>query len=214
MYQVNKDMHKTPIIVTIAGDLGSGKSRLTTALCAALPAEKYSTGAVMRKLAVGMGLTALELGKRAETDPKIDEMIDSAFRDLAQTPVNLVVDSRMAWHFLPDSFKIKLLCSPAEAVRRVKKDVSRIGEGQYETDDEILAGLTARKESERARFKQYYNVDIEDPANYTLVIDTSIATPDMVAAHVLARMDDWMHGRAFARDWASLNVESPQLVAK
>lgn len=206
-------MTRKPIIVTISGDLGSGKSRLTANLCESLPAERYSTGAVQRDLAARLGLTTLELNKKAETDPSIDKMVDSCFADLAKTDKNLVVDSRMAWHFLPSAFKIRLKCSPDEAVRRVKKDVSRIGEGSYETDADILAGLTARKASEQARFLQYYNVDILRPENYTLVIDTSIATPEMVAEHVLARIADWQAGTPFVRDWASKTPENPELVA-
>ena len=117
------DMNKTtfdkPLIMTITGDVGSGKSVLADALVQRFDADRYSTGTVQRKLAEDMGITTLELNKRAETDPSIDEKIDSVFKSLEDTPVNLIVDSRMAWNFLPQSFKLKLEVNPLASAQRV-----------------------------------------------------------------------------------------------
>lgn len=171
--------YEKSVIMTITGDVGSGKSLLANALVQRFDADRYSTGTVQRRLAERMGITTLELNKRAETDPTIDEKIDSIFKSLERAPKNLVVDSRMAWNFLPQSVKIKLEVHPLISAQRVWGDKARIGEG-YTSLEEARDRLNARKSSERDRFKRYYDVDIEDMTNYDLVINTTHMIPEAV----------------------------------
>ena len=44
------------------------------------------------------------MNRKADTDPSIDERIDGIFAELGKDQKSYVVDSRMAWFFLPDSF--------------------------------------------------------------------------------------------------------------
>lgn len=192
-----------PIIISISGDLGSGKSVLASALVDTWKAERYSTGMVQRRIADQLGITTLELNKRAESDKSIDDQIDSVFRNLAKTPCNLIVDSRMAFHFLPGSFRIKLEVDPQIAVARIKGDTSRVGEGPYNSIEEVQAAITARKASERARFKAYYNVDIADHAGYDLVINTTDCPVTDVAALANTAVRLWGEGRAVPKLWIS-----------
>lgn len=192
-----------PIIISISGDLGSGKSVLASALVETWGAERYSTGMVQRRIADQLGITTLELNKRAETDKSIDDQIDSVFRNLAKTPKNLIVDSRMAFHFLPMSFRIKLEVDPQIAVARIKGDTSRVGEGPYNSIEEVRAAIAARKASERARFKAYYNVDIADHAGYDLVINTTDCPVADVAELANASVRLWRAGRPVPKLWIS-----------
>ncbi|HEY8963099.1 MAG TPA: cytidylate kinase family protein [Alphaproteobacteria bacterium] len=192
-----------PLIISISGDLGSGKSLLANALVERWVADRYSTGMVQRRIADRMGITTLELNKRAETDKSIDEQIDSVFRNLAKTPKNLIVDSRMAFHFLPMSFKIKLEVHPGIAAARIQGDTSRVGEGNYNTIDEIEAAILARKASERERFKKYYDADIEDHAGYDLVINTTDCPPEAVAVIANEAIDLWRKGHHTEKLWVS-----------
>lgn len=161
-----------PIIVTLAGHLGSGKSSLAKKLCTELGADFYSTGAAQRKLADELGVTTLELNQMAETDKSIDDRIDSIFAELSDTDVPLVVDSRMAFHFIPRSFKIRLTVDAKIAAERIMNDDKRSSEN-YESLEEAIDMIEKRRSSEQARFIRYYDVDIENPDNYDLIIDTS-----------------------------------------
>lgn len=192
-----------PIIISISGDLGSGKSVLATGLVETFAADRYSTGMVQRKIADQMGITTLELNKRAETDKSIDDRIDSVFRNLEKTPKNLIVDSRMAFHFLPMSFRIKLEVDPQIAVMRIKGDTSRVGEGPYNSIEEVQAAIAARKASERARFKTYYNVDIADHAGYDLVINTTDCPVADVVELAKAAVHLWVAGKTPEKLWIS-----------
>ncbi|NBX66439.1 MAG: hypothetical protein EBQ96_05530 [Proteobacteria bacterium] len=192
-----------PLIMTISGDLGSGKSLLASALVERWKADRYSTGMVQRRLAEKMGITTLELNKRAESDKSIDDQIDAVFKNLKKTAKNLVVDSRMAFHFLPESFRIKLEVHPKVAAQRIQGDTARIGEGKYDSLDDIETAIVARKASERERFKRYYDADIEDHAGYDLVINTTSAKPEVVAEIANSCIDLWKKKQLGGKLWVS-----------
>ena len=62
--------------ISLAGDLGSGKSTVSDVLISRLGAEYYSTGAIVRSIAASKGMTVTELNKYMETHPEIDHEID------------------------------------------------------------------------------------------------------------------------------------------
>lgn len=188
-----------PLIVTISGDLGSGKSVLTDALVNYWQAQRYSTGTIQRQMADEKGITTLELNKLAETDKSIDDEIDSNFAKLSATKENLIVDSRMAWHFIPSAFKIKLEVNPVLAAKRIIA-ADRSNE-KYKDFDSTLRALKDRKASERERFLKYYNVDIEDQDNYDLVIETTDVTPQAIQIVTNDCIKNWMIGKPYDQFW-------------
>jgi len=189
----------SPLIITISGDLGGGKSVLANALVDYWGAEAYSTGKIQRAMADERGITTLDLNKLAETDKSIDDEIDGNFRKLAKTDKNLVIDSRMAWHFIPDSFKIKLEVNPVLAAKRIIS-ANRNNEN-YGDFDATLRGLKDRKTSERDRFQKYYNVDIEDQDNYDLVIETTDVTPEAIQIVANDAIKDWLISKPYDHFW-------------
>ena len=67
--------------ISLAGDLGSGKSTVSDILISRLGAEYYSTGAIVRAIAEGRGMTVTELNKYMETHPDaaVTDGADAAF---------------------------------------------------------------------------------------------------------------------------------------
>jgi len=194
MHRINR-----PLIITISGDLGGGKSVLANALVDYWGAEAYSTGKIQRKMAAERGISTLELNKLAETDKSIDEEIDGNFKKLSEMGENLVVDSRMAWHFIPESFKIKLEVNPVLAAERII--AANRSEEKYGDFDDTLRGLKDRKLSERERFLKYYDVDIEDQDNYDLVIETTDVTPEAIQIVANDAIKDWLIGKPYDQFW-------------
>lgn len=173
--------------ITITGDLGSGKSAVSRILCERTGYEYISTGKVQRQLAQKLGIDILEMNHRADVDPSIDEQIDSIFASLAHDPKDYVIDSRMAWHFLPESLKVYLKIDIRTAVQRILNDPSRNSE-QYADAKEAAQKILARKASENARFLAKYGADCSNMANFNLVIDTTNRTPEEVAEMILAAL--------------------------
>lgn len=161
--------------VTVAGDIGSGKTTVAKRLAGIIGVELLSIGTIQRELAKSKGVNVLELNQFAESDRAIDQEIDSYLMDLP--PGDLVAESRLAWHFIPDTTKVYLYISNYEAARRIvnaKRSDENYGEG------DALGQILARRQSEVRRFKKYYDVDIEKLDNYDMVIDTTFASIDEV----------------------------------
>jgi cytidylate kinase len=184
--------------ITITGDLGSGKSAVSKILCEKTGFEYVSTGRIQRQLAQELGLDTLEMNRRADTDPTIDQRIDGIFVDLGKDSKGYVVDSRMAWFFLPDSFKVYLQTDVTVAAERILNDPNRKSE-EYETKEEAIGKILARKESENARFLAKYGADCANLHNFDLVVDTTDRSPEQVAALILKGILWKKGGVPFAR---------------
>ncbi|MBL7828796.1 MAG: cytidylate kinase family protein [Saprospiraceae bacterium] len=179
MQQLANDMK-----ITLTGDLGSGKSAVSRILCEKTGFEYVSTGKIQRQIAHDMGVDTLELNRLADSDPSIDERIDSIFAALADAPDGYIVDSRMAWFFIPQSFKVYLQTDVQVAAQRIMHDPLRDRE-QYSSQEEAVQKILARKASENARFLMKYGADCTNLANFDLVIDTTRRTREEVANLIL-----------------------------
>ena len=69
-------------IISLTGDLGSGKSTVSTILCKQLHYEYIYTGQIQRRIAERYAMTTNELNVYAETHPEIDREIDDTFKSL------------------------------------------------------------------------------------------------------------------------------------
>jgi len=170
-------------IISITGDLGSGKSTVSKLLCERLKYEYIYTGKIQREIANRYNMTTLELNQYAETHPEIDDEIDSTFKSL-NGAANFIVDSRLAWFFIPDSFKVYLKTDFMVSAHRISVDNQRENE-KYSSTEEAVNKIMARKASENKRYMELYGADCSDLSNFHLVIDTSFITPERVADMIL-----------------------------
>jgi predicted cytidylate kinase len=196
------------IIITISGDLGSGKSTLSRLIAEKLELKRYSTGDIQRSIAASMNMTSLELNRLAEKDPEIDRRIDEGTVQIASENDRLVLDSRLAWHFVPYSFKIFLSVDEMVGAKRIM-GAGRGSVEQYQTVEEAISLLRQRRESEDKRFKELYNADPVDFRNYDLVVDSSVATPAAVESTVLAALDRWRASQEYGHIWVSPRTPFP-----
>jgi cytidylate kinase len=175
--------------IVFNGDLGSGKSTVSTLLATRLGIRRISVGDLYREMALQRGLTALELNLHAELDDKIDHYVDGLQNDIAMSGETLVVDSRLAWFFFHDALKVHLITDPMVAAHRV---LGRPGDTveSYPSLAEALERLAERSESERVRFIDRYGADKTRLRNYDLVLDSTRATPDEIVARIVEALAD------------------------
>jgi cytidylate kinase len=175
--------------ISLTGDLGSGKSHVSRLLSKALGYKIISTGVIQREIAEKMNMTTLELNEYTKTHPEIDDEIDGTITHMQSLKESFIFDSRLAWHFAPESFKVYLSVDPEEAAKRIFND-TRTSE-TYETVEDAMQKIQARRKSELIRFKEYYGIDYGNLSNYDLVINTSNITPEEVCGQITEKFAAW-----------------------
>jgi cytidylate kinase len=172
--------------VAIAGQVGSGKSTVTRLMATLTGWQRFSTGELFRRIAAERNMTPLELNVFAREHPEIDDEIDGRLAALADDPDPMVIDSRMAFHFVPQAYKVYLAVDPGVGAERIFT-AGRADE-KYATVAEAAAKSAAREREEAARYAMLYGVDPPHWRNYDLVIDTTHCPPEEVVDRILAAL--------------------------
>jgi len=94
------------------------------------------------------------------------------------------MDSRLGFHFIPDSFKVFLKVDLSEAARRIYG--ANRSEENYSGVEEALEYLERRIEAEKIRYKQCYDIDFPCEEKFDLVIDTTEKTPEEIVQEILS----------------------------
>lgn len=186
------------MIITISGTPGSGKSTVAQQLAELLGWERIYVGGMRRELAKQKGLTLEELNQYAlthpETDVDVDKEVAKNAKMLHAQGKNLIVEGRVQYHFLPDSFKIYLKADINEAAKRIWHDLQKEktklqrNEGNYASAEDLKKHLWEREENDAQRYKQYYGLDHRKEDNYDFVLDTTHLTPEEVVKKILSRI--------------------------
>lgn len=179
--------------ITITGNLGSGKSTVCKEL-AKIDYQIVSTGTIFREIAKERGLSVIELNEEVKKEiavgkHDIDDMIDNRSKKLGDELDNTVFDSRLAWNFVTESFKVFLMVDINEAANRVFND-NRDTE-TYASVQECKKALLDRQLLEQERFAQLYGIDYYNMNNYNLVLETTNATPEVIAKEILKRYEEY-----------------------
>ena len=169
--------------ITLTGKPYAGKGETSKIL------EKYGfevvhMGELYRAVAKDRGLDVVELNRLADTS--VDAMVDKKLVDIAKERKNedLVFDSRIAWHFLPDSYKVFLDVEAHVQAKRVM-GAKRDSEKPVESLEEANKIANERWELENSRYKMLYGIDNLNPNNYNMVVDTSQNTPKQNTLKIL-----------------------------
>lgn len=185
-------------IITIAGSLGSGKSSTAKMVAEILGYTHASGGDFMRAIASERGMSLEELGKLAETDTSIDEALDEQNKKIGKKN-NIVIDSRLGFHFIPKSFKVLLVLDSHIAAERILLDSKvnpnrhKEANNEFDTVENIANSITQRLESERKRYKELYGIeDHRDPKYFNLIIDTSKYPLEDVSSQIVEAYKRWL----------------------
>ena len=181
-------------IITICGGLGSGKSSTAKKVAEILDFQHFSSGDFFRQVGLELGLSINEINKRAETDPKIDEMTDQKLRDMREKE-KVVIDSRTAYHWIPESFKVYLDLPQEIAKDRVlnsiKENKLRMESEQISSAEEAYKKMQERFLSEQKRYWDLYKINNTEKNNFDLVIDTNKNNLEEVVNIIVTEYKKW-----------------------
>ena len=197
--------------ITITGHPGGGKTTAAKLLARELGWEYFYTGAVQRQLAAELGISTLEFNQRSETDASLNHKIDAVYKDLNESDKPLVIDARLAFHFMPRSFKVRFEVPVEVGAQRIFEYARREDE-QYRDLEAAKHALAARRTSERAHYHSSYDIDVEDHEHFDLILDTAYSLPERNVSFVRSAFSLWYKGIRLPRQWTSPRSVVPTAV--
>lgn len=172
------------MIITVTGKPCSGKGTACKLFSQVHNFEYLCTGDMMRELATKHNLDILTFQK-TEDIRKIDKIIDDQIADLGKSRINddIIIDSRLAWHFIPDSFKVFIDVSLDVASQRLLS--SNRDSEQTSNEHDAMQKLCDRWETENDRYLDLYGVNNLNLDNYDFVINSDDLSPEEIVEKIL-----------------------------
>ena len=189
-YTINK-MNKKHII-SLSGDLASGKGTVSNILTADLNYGIYRNGEYFRKLAKEMGMDVTSFNVCVKEHPEIDRQIENSAAEYAKQNDNFVIDARLGWYAVPESFKVYLKVDLDVSAQRAFYDEKRKSTEKFNTVEEQKQDIIRRYNYENERYWNLYQIRKNDMSNYDLVVDTTDKTPEEVAKIIEEEYSKWL----------------------
>ena len=179
-------------IISLAGDLASGKGTVSEILIQELGYGIYRNGEYARKLAREMKLDITSFNSYLAEHPEIDLQIEKSAAEYAKNHDKFIIDARLGWYAVPESFKVYLRVDINVAAERAFNDAKRKSTECFATVEEQKADMEKRYKLENDRYWNLYHVHKDDMSNYDLVIDTTNLKPEEVANLIINKYNKWL----------------------
>jgi predicted cytidylate kinase len=165
--------------ITLSGFAGTGKSTVGKIIEKELGFKFISVGNYTRDFAEKeFGLNINEFQEKCKNEPELDKLIDEKFKAECNSKSKLVIDYRLGFKFIENSFNVFLKVSDEEAALRIKR-ANRTGENISH------ASINERNSKMKMRFIDNYNVDFTNETNYHICIDTDNLSPEQVSELII-----------------------------
>ncbi len=155
------------LVITLAGHHGSGRTTNAKLLAESFGLRYISTGMLFRERAEELGVSLEEMNRIAAKDREFDNWLDNRTKEESMKR-GIVIDANLsAWMAEDPDLRVYVTC-PFED--RVKRIADREGREYADVKQETCA----REELELKRYKEYYDVDIDDLTVYDIILNTGI----------------------------------------
>jgi predicted cytidylate kinase len=175
-----------PEKITLFGLPGTGTSTIGKQLSKKLGYTFFSSGNAFRELAKSRyHMNLMDFTKYVENHLEVDIELDKYIESFGKSNSKIVVDSRLAFNFIPDSYKIALICLNEIRFKRIAKreKISYSKARRFNLKREL---------SERKRYLKLYNIDlfklIENNV-FDLIIDTSYKSPEEIIDIIIKKIN-------------------------
>lgn len=176
------------MIISIAGDLGSGKSTTRKLLASTLNYDHIGAGDMFREMGAKRGLSIHEMNELVIKNPDMDRKMDENIAKIAREKKNMIVDGHVLWHFLPESLKVFLEVNIDEATKRLFEE-KRTSEKENKSIEDTKQGLIKRAKHEEKRYSSVYNLEYRNLDNFDIVINTTNLSPEEVVNKILEHIN-------------------------
>lgn len=170
------------MIITVTGKPCSGKGVASKILCEKYGFDYLCAGDIMRDVAEQEGYAnVLEFQLNSPNVKKVDKIIDDKIAAIGKKRCNdnLLIDSRLAWHFVKKSFKVFVDVDIETACERLILANRKHEQATSKAHAKQL--LTNRWNTENERYSELYNTNNTNIKNYDFVIDSTNLTPEQMA---------------------------------
>jgi cytidylate kinase len=171
--------------ITVGGLPGSGTSTLCRALAEAIDIPYVYAGSLFREQAKARGLTLAEFGALCEKDDSVDRDLDaSQARMLLDCDDGLLLEGRLsgwlAFRYKVPALKVWVICPTDERIRRITERDGGVNQRELTLE---------REKSEHGRYRNMYNIDLQDFTPYDVVLDSSRMTTLQMVEKLVAIWD-------------------------
>ena len=179
-------------IISLGGELASGKGAVSKIISEKLNYTIYKNGEYFRKLAKEAGMSVTEFNKYVEKHPEIDREIENSATKYAENHDNFIIDARLGWYAVPESFKVYMKVNIDVAAKRAFGDKERKSTEKFMSVEEQKQDMIKRYKLENERYWNLYKVHKEDENNYDYIIDTTDKTQEEVANIIISEYEKWL----------------------
>ena len=143
-------------IISLGGELASGKGTTSVILAEKLNYSIYRNGEYFRKLAKESGMDVTEFNEYVKKHPEIDIQIEKSAAEHAKTHDNFIIDARLGFYAVPESFKVYLTVDIKEEKKRAFNDPNRKSTENFSTVEEQKQDIIKRYQIENERYWNYF----------------------------------------------------------
>jgi len=169
------------VTITVSGAPGSGTTTISKLLEKKLQIKYVYAGEIFRDMAQKHNMSLEQFGAYCEKNPEIDKQLDDQQKKILKKG-NVILEGRISgWLAYRNNIAATKIFLQADLDIRVKRIVNR----EQGNLDERKKEIVTREQSEKTRYKNYYDIDLNDISVYDLVIDTSDKTPDDILTIIM-----------------------------
>ena len=172
------------MIITVTGKPCSGKGTASKLFAKKYKFDYICTGDMFRAIANELGFkSVLEFQQQGDIE-SADKMVDRQTAELGKKHAdeNIIIDSRLAWHFIPNSFKVFIDIDWDTAAERLI-EAGREHE-QASNLEQAKELLETRWQVENERYSRIYNTNNLNLCKYDLIISSKDKKPEHIAKEI------------------------------
>jgi len=174
------------MIITISGFHGSGKTSIAKDLKKEFKLRYLAAGNIFRLMAKENQMTLEEFSRFVEQNPEIDRKIDNEMIQEAKKG-NAILDGLLVAWLTRDIPGIHILLNAEEQIR-----INRIAQRENRPYEEVKEETLTREKSEVARFKNLYDIDINDYSIYDIILNTGLWSQKVISQTIIMLIKEYM----------------------